>query len=140
VITTPMSVDGFLAALGQLNGPQLTSVLHAIAARDSQRFADASWWEATVYVEALLTTTQRRRQATGAGQRAALAVRIAADRHESRSLAPEATRVLARSASEAARALTAGEAETGVSSFLLAPWRTVTDRATSLSAATRAAA
>jgi hypothetical protein len=128
--TTSPNVHSFLAALGDVDGDQLAGVLNAIAARDSDGSADASWWDATVHVEALLGASQRRREATAAGQRAALAVRLAADRRGLGSFPTGLIRVLARSASEAARALVATESDAGASSFLLGPWRAVIDEVT----------
>jgi hypothetical protein len=136
--TTSPALAPFLSAIGSLDRLQLIGVLDAIDARDASGSADVSWWNATVHVESLLRSRHHTRDATAAARRAAAAIRIAAERHRLGVSGAEPIGRLARSASEAARAVVAGE--DAESLFLLVPWSPVTREMTLSPAAVQRAA
>src|SRR5262245_47851431 len=110
--------------LADLSGPSIVAL--ATTLRHGQASADGelAWWRATIAIGATLKRHHRSREAVLAAHRASVAVLDAADR----SLVPltrEDTTLVARAASEAARALVAdrgGPLPHSVTEILLAPW------------------
>jgi hypothetical protein len=120
-----VEADEFVGRLADLSGHEISALATTLRLEMATVDGEIAWWRATIAIGATLKRQHRSREAGLAAHRASRAVLDAA--HRARvPLAREDTTLVARAASEVARALVADRGAAGphaAISIVLAPWR-----------------
>jgi hypothetical protein len=104
----PTEVASFAARLGRLTGDQIEALAGVVRAELGSADGEVQWWRATLGVERSLRCARRGRLAGAAGHEASAAVLRAADAAGIRSTRRDDVTLVARAASDVARAIVAG--------------------------------
>lgn len=119
-----MEPDEFAELLGDLSGHAIVALAVNLRHEMDSVDGEVAWWRATIAIGATLKRHHRSREAGLAAHRASLAVLDAADRSNV-PLSREDTTLVARAASEVARALVADRGAPlphAATEIVLAPW------------------
>jgi hypothetical protein len=117
--------DEFLEALADLSGHAILALASTLRHELESVDGEVAWWRATIVIDTTLKQHHRSREAGLAAHRASVAVLAAADR-STVPLSREDMTIVARAASDVARALIAdhgGPAPHAAAEIVLAPWR-----------------
>lgn len=113
-----MDATEFTTRLTSLSGNEIVGVARWLRSELDSADGELAWWKATLAVTGTLRRTRQTRQAGMAAHQASVAVLRAAARDGILEVERDAVTLVARAASEAARAMVAGAVPTPV----LAPW------------------
>lgn len=140
--TAPTTISGtigrtvgiarFTERLAALSGTELRAVARTVRRELEGVDREVAWWRATIELDATLRRQRRTREAGLVAHRASQAVLAAARRNGLMETDREAVIVVARAASDAARALLVPHGFDGPSSAALSfvvPWRPLVDDA-----------
>lgn len=120
-----MEPDEFTSRVSELSGHAIVAIASTLRHELECVDGEVTWWRATVAIGATLKRQHRSREAGLAAHRASLAVLEAAGR-SAVPLSRDDTTLVARAASEVARALVATRGaplSPSMSAAVLAPWR-----------------
>jgi hypothetical protein len=115
-----MDAAEFTTRLTSLSGSEIVDVARWLRHELDSADGELAWWKATLAVTGTLRRTRQTRQAGMAAHHASVAVQRAAARDGILEIERDAVTLVARAASEAARALVARP--DGAPTAVLAPW------------------
>lgn len=123
----PPDVAAFAGQLGRLTGDQIEGLATALRAEMGSAEGEVLWWRATMGVDRSLRCARRGRMAGAAAHDASAAVLRAAEAAGIRTTSRDAVTMVARAASDVARALVAGGGAPACPAAAIPAWRAVLD-------------